>query len=124
MATDNTKTCISFTAATDLSAWQHKPVKVAGNGTVEAADADNDPSMGILQNDPTAGQAAIVCVAGISKAVFGATLAAGAIVENQATSGELIANTTGGYAIGIVIRGAGDGETGSILVIPSCEATA
>lgn len=126
MATESTQVCVTFVAGADLSSWQYKPVKFTSgtDRTVEAADADNDPSIGILQNKPTSGQAATVCIYGMSKAHFGATLTAGAIVECQATSGEVIANAAGGFGIGWVIEGAADGEIGTILVQPSYVATA
>jgi len=126
MATHEALTTVTLVATADLSSWQYKAVKLTSgtNRGCEPADADNDPSIGILQNAPASGEAAQVAIGGISKAKFGATLAVGAAVECQATSGEMIANTTGGYAIGLVVEAAADGETGSILVIPSAEATA
>lgn len=125
MATESTQVCVTYLASVDLSSWQYKAVKfTTTDRTVDKADADNDPSIGILQNKPTAGQAATVCIAGESKAVFGATLTAGAVVECQVTSGEMIANAAGGFGLGWVVEGAGDGEIGTILVNPSVEATA
>lgn len=125
MATESNQVCLSFVASVDLSSWQYKPVMLtATDRNVDKADADNDPSIGILQNAPTSGQAATVCVFGESKAYFGATLTAGDVVECQVTSGELIANTTGGFGLGWVTEGAGDGEIGTVFVMPSVEATA
>ena len=126
MAIESTQTCISFTAEVDLSSWQYKPVKIgSANMTVDKADADNDPTIGILQNKPVAGQPAEVCVAGISKAIAGAALSTpGALVECEVTTGGMIAAASGGFAIGRVVQTAADTEVCSILVSPTYIATA
>ena len=57
----------THTAQVDLSAWQFLPVKIGTTGTVDKADATADIPFGILQNDPAAGEAAIVATSGRSK---------------------------------------------------------
>lgn len=63
-------------AGEDLSAWQYKPVKLASTaGEVVKADAVADVVIGILQNDPTDGQAAHVAgVGSVSKAIAGTSV--------------------------------------------------
>ena len=52
-------------AGADLSAYQYRPVKLASTaGEVVAATANTDAVVGILQNDPTDGQAASVAGVG------------------------------------------------------------
>lgn len=73
-----------WSASADLSAKQFHFVKMSGNGTVDACSAITDTPVGILQNNPTSGQAAIVAVAGLSKVVANATLAAGDVIGTSA----------------------------------------
>lgn len=81
-------------AAVDLSLKQYhvvmlastaKQVKVASGGTVAV--------IGILQNDPLAGEAASVVCAGMTKAVAGAAITAGDLLTANST-GQCIATTT------------------------------
>ena len=109
----------TLTAQVDLSSWQFKPVKIGTTGTVDKADAAADIVMGILQNDPAAGEAADVCVFGVSKAIAGETLVIGEIVTVQVTSGELVTAAASSYPIGTVIGIAGNAQTATILVNPS-----
>lgn len=53
---------------------------------------------GILQNAPISGDAADVCFSGVSKAVFGGTVAAGDYMATDA-SGRLVTATTGQNAV-------------------------
>lgn len=63
-------------AGEDLSAWQFKPVKLASTaGEVVKGDAVADVILGILQNDPTDGQAAHIAGPGsISRVVAGTSV--------------------------------------------------
>lgn len=65
-------------AGADLSAYQYRPVKLASTaGEVVAATAVTDIVIGILQNDPTDGQAASIAgVGSISLAVAGTSVLA------------------------------------------------
>jgi len=57
---------LSFVAAADLSAAQHKFVKLATGGKVDVAGA-GDPCVGILQDKPLSGKAGAVRILGTSK---------------------------------------------------------
>lgn len=109
--------CLTLVAAGDLSAKQFCAVGVNSAGRAAIADAD-DQVIGIVQNNPAAGQAANVAYGGVSKAKLGGTVAAGARVTSNA-SGEIVAATTGGDSvIGVALTGGASGEIVSILVHP------
>lgn len=74
---------------------QFLAVKISGVGTVTVAAANSDVVHGILQNDPKSGQAANVAFGGISKAVAGAAITAGAVLMSD-TSGRVITQTSPG----------------------------
>ena len=76
----------NLTAAADLSAKQFHFVKLASATTVNVCTNVADVPIGILQNTPTSGQAAEVCIFGISKVVADGTLAAGNIIGTSADS--------------------------------------
>jgi hypothetical protein len=68
----------SWPAGADLSAKQYLAVQLTTTETITVADA-TVRCVGILQNDPTSGQAASVCMLGISKAVTDGTSAIAAM---------------------------------------------
>jgi hypothetical protein len=109
--------CLSLVAAGDLSAKQFHAIGVNSAGKAAIADAD-DQVIGIVQNNPAAGQAANVAFGGVSKAKLGGTVAAGARVTANA-SGEIVAASSAGDAvIGVALSGGASGEIVSILVHP------
>jgi hypothetical protein len=75
---------------------------------------------GILQNKPTSGAAADVGFTGVTKAVAGGTIAAGAALMTNA-SGQLITWTAGsGYAqVGYAIEAAVSGQTFTAFIGPT-----
>jgi hypothetical protein len=103
-----------FTASADLSSKQYHFVKMSGNGTVTVCAAITDVPIGVLQNTPTSGQAAEVCLFGISKVVADGTLAAGNVIGTSADgqADAIVAGTdTTVYTMGIALRAAAAGET-------------
>lgn len=98
------------TAAADLSAKQFFGVKLTASRAVNLVAASTDIPYGVLQNKPTSGQAADVCLFGITKVVAGGTIAAGAKIMFN-TSGQAIAwasgagNTVAGYAVVAMVSG-------------------
>jgi len=103
-----------FTASADLSAKQYHFVKMSGNKTVTVCDDVADVPIGVLQNTPTSGQAAEVCLFGISKVVADATLAAGDVIGTSADSQAqplTVGSETTVYTMGIAINAASAGET-------------
>lgn len=107
----------SFTLGTqkanaDLSSSQYLAVVINSSGNVAVAGAGADIA-GILQNKPTAGHACDVCVDGVSKAVAGGSVTAGAKLMTNA-SGQLITATATNKAVGIAL----DSASGAGVVIP------
>lgn len=79
-------------AGADLSAKQYRFVKIstAADDTVLSAAAATDTLVGVLQNDPTSGQAASFRTVGISKIVLGA---------GGATRGDRLTSDANGKAV-------------------------
>lgn len=114
-------------AAADLSAKQFYFVKKnAVNGEVALASVDGEIVMGVLQNDPTAGQGAEVMALGLTKVVADEALTAGDYVGTSVDGQAKIVETTntgadiGDYVVGQVFEGAGAGAIATIMIgIPS-----
>ncbi len=96
-------------AGADLSAKQFYAVKLSADNTVIVCAATTDKPYGILQNAPTSGQEAEVCVIGLTKVNSDAALAVGASIGTSA-DGQLatytVADTTK-YIIGQVQQASG-----------------
>jgi len=112
----------NLTAAADLSSKQYHFVKLASATTVNVCTAITDLPIGILQNDPTSGQAAEVTIFGISKVVADGTLAAGNVIGTSADS-QADAITRGTdttvTVMGVAIEAASAGETATMFLNPS-----
>ena len=105
---------ITLPAAADLSAKQYYFVKVNTSGQAALCAAATDRPIGVLQNTPTAGQAAEVLVVGGTKIVSSASIDEGSLI-GTASTGKADAKTPGTdtteYGVGQVILAAGaDGE--------------
>ena len=74
----------TFEAAADLSAKQFYFVKLTSAGKVDVCAAVTDVPIGVLQNKPTAGQAATVMIIGITKLVADAAVDEGNIIGTGA----------------------------------------
>lgn len=95
MTTENHMIHDTVIASVDLSALQHRVVRVTG----DLAD-NNAEAYGVLQNKPQSGEHASVAISGIMKAVAGAAIAAGASLA-VTNSGFIITATSGtGVSIG------------------------
>ena len=109
----------NFTASADLSAKQYHFVKMSGNNTVTVCAAITDIPIGVLQNTPSSGQAASVCLFGITKVVADGTLAAGNVIGTSADgqADAIAAGTdTTVYTMGIALNAAAAGETVEMFV--------
>ena len=71
-------------AAADLRTKQFYCVKVDSAAKIALCSAAGESVFGVLQNDPNTGEAAAVMTTGVTKAVAGAALAAGAYVTTDA----------------------------------------
>jgi hypothetical protein len=92
-------------AAVDLSASQYYAVKITAARTVNLANAGGEPIYGILQNQPTPGEAADVGIFGVMKAAAGAAFAAGAQLQTD-TTGRLITATGTNHRVATAIEAA------------------
>ena len=119
MAFDNAIQSITLPAAADLSAQQYRCITVNASGQAAVANA-TALVVGILNNDPgAAGQPATVGYAGVSKAIAGAAIAAGARVTADANGAVIAAATAGDAVIGVALAAAGAaGDIIPILINP------
>ena len=100
--------------AVSQAANQYKCVDVDG----ELAGSTGTGAYGILQNSPVVGEVSEVAVGGISKAIAGATVTAGAYLTNEGTTGHVIPATGTNRIIGRAVTAGADTELISMLVIP------
>lgn len=116
-------------ANVDMSAeatWQFAPVSVgAASGSVEGtgtggaalvAGSNGGLSLGILQNNPSQGEAGTVMVLGISKAKIGTGGAALNQELMDSGSQTLIPATTGHYVIATALETAVAGDIATVLL--------
>lgn len=91
----------------------------AADRTVLMAGANTAFAYGILQNKPKSGEAADVCISGISKAVYGGTVTAGDWLTTDSSS-RLITTTTGGqFAMAKAISAGVVGDVQTVEVLPA-----
>jgi len=112
----------NLTAAADLSAKQFHFVKLASATTVNVCTAITDVPVGVLLNTPTSGQAAEVCIFGITKVVADGNLAAGNIIGTSSDS-QADAITRGSdttvTVMGQAIEAGSAGQTVTMFLNPS-----
>lgn len=104
------------TGATTLAAKQYYLVKQHTDGTAILAAAATDAIVGVLQNKPAVGEAALVRYYGTTKVVAGGTIAVGAFVTANA-SGQAIATTTAGDVVVGMYLGTASAASGDIIEI-------
>lgn len=112
-AYDNPVLVLSESAGIDLSTHQFKAVKYDGSGNLILCTA-GALAAGVLQNDPTSGQAGDVMVLGVSRAIAGGSFAKGVALASNA-AGLLVAAAGGDHVVG-VSRGAA-GASGDIVPV-------
>jgi len=99
-------------AAADLSGKQFHLVALTAANAVGAVAASGGLAIGILQNRPAAGEAATVEMSGVSKAVAGGEIAAGALFGADAQGRVRTVDPTpggddaGAWILGSVVEGA------------------
>lgn len=121
MAYENGILDLSFEAAEDLSNDQYRIVVLASGKVRRPDSATTDQPLGVLQNAPESGMPASVRVIGVSKIVFGETVA-----ENEWIKHEYVSATDAGkgmdadgaldVAIGRCLVGGDQDELGVILL--------
>jgi hypothetical protein len=97
---------ITLEAAADLSSLQYRFV-VISSGKAAAGGANMQP-IGVLQNAPTAGQAASIMVSGVSKVKANAAIASGAAIGAVDSDGRASSTIAADeYVCGQAIEAAG-----------------
>ena len=107
-------------SAANNAGKMYRIVKVTGAKTVGLCTADEDLSVGILQNKPqVTGQAATVGIRGISNVIAGENnIAAGAELSSD-SEGRAIAALTGKVVVGIALAASSTvGEQIPVLIRP------
>ena len=85
-------------------------VQLDASGNIEVAEGATDLIVGVLQNKPDTGEAAVVRFGGTSKVVCGGTVNIGDWLTSDG-SGKAIATTTdGNITIGRALYAGGDGD--------------
>lgn len=120
MATENRVLDVSFPAAEDLSSDQYRIV-VLDTGQVRRPNATTDIPLGVLQNAPESGDAAVVRLIGISKIQLGETVAENEWIKleynDAADAGKgLDADVALDLAIGRCLAGGDEDELGEVLL--------
>lgn len=111
---------ITLEAGADLSSKQYYFVKLDNAGKAVVCSGATDIPVGVLQNNPTSGQAAEIVVVGLTKVSSDAGLTIGALIGTSA-DGQADAKTMGTdsteYVVGTVLTTTGAaGVIGSVLV--------
>lgn len=108
------------TAAADLSAKQFYAVKLTAARAVNVASTGGEAVYGILQNTPASGEAADVCIFGITKALVGAAgVTAGSACMSEAATGKVVDQTSTNVKIGIALATHAAGELAPIKLVPT-----
>lgn len=107
---------MSFTADSDLSTKQYYFVKPTSGPKVDLQDSATGANVGVLQNLPSAdGMAAEVAVSGLTKVVYGGTVAVGDRLGSD-TNGKAVAKTSDkDRVLGIAMVAGVAGDTGLML---------
>lgn len=114
MAFEERLESISIEAGVDLSTKQYRFMVLASDKQIDPAAVAGADCIGILQDKPAAvGRAACVATGGTSKALAGATVAAGAKIATD-NQGRAITAASGNYIMGTAITGGAVGEVISV----------
>lgn len=104
------------TGATTLAAKQYYIVKQHTDGTAILSAAATDKHIGVLQNAPAVGQAALVRFIGTTKVVAGGTIAVGAWVTAD-SAGKAVATTTDKDVVIGTYLGAASASAGDVIEV-------
>jgi hypothetical protein len=116
MAVMQSRDTRSFVAGESLTAAQFKFVTLESDGQVDLADSAGENCIGVLLNNPAAGEAATVAISGKVMVTSGGTIAAGAAIQSDA-SGDALTAASGDYVMGYALEAAVDGQIMAIELI-------
>lgn len=97
---------ITFIAGADLSTKQYYLMKMSADNTVNIASANTDKIIGVLQNKPLSGEAAVVRVLGTSKVIShgAAAIAAGDYLTSDSNGKAEEADADLDFVIGMALE--------------------
>jgi len=111
---------ITLEAGADLSSSQYNFVKLNSSGKAVECAAVTDKPVGVLQNNPTSGQAAEIVVVGLTKVSTNAALAIGDLIgtSSDGQAAAYVAGTdTTKYVVGqAMVTSGGADEITTIMV--------
>lgn len=113
---------IALEAAADLSAKQYHAIKVDSNAKGAVSGA-GEQAVGILQDDPAAGEIGTVMTLGISKAKYGASVTAGQNLASDA-NGKFVPATGNDAVICVALESGSADEIRSVLLVTRVSAGA
>lgn len=116
MAVMQSRDTRSFVAGESLTAAQFKFVTLESDGQVDLADSAGENCIGVLLNNPAAGEAATVAISGKVMVTSGGTIAAGAAIQSDA-NGDALTAASGDYVMGYALEAAVDGQIMAIELI-------
>lgn len=109
----------SFLSTADLSAAEYVIVKVdvSNDQSVVIAASNTDPIIGVLQNKPKAGKAAVVRWGGSSKVIAGGTITRGDIVTSDSSGHAITTTTNKDVMLGRALSSAVSGDIVEIALV-------
>lgn len=118
---NNNAVATTFVAGEDLSAKQYYFVKIDnGDGEVVAVSGATDRPIGVLQNAPTAGQAAEVLIVGGTKVECGGSASFGQPVFSNASGLAVTlafgSTASAAYCVGSFIESATNGTIAAAVI--------
>jgi len=110
-------------ASADLSAHQFKVVNFDGSGELQLSATAGEGGFILLDQPDAAGINGTILLMGKGKAIAGDTIAKGAFLTNEVTTGHVVAVTGASgvseVIVGIALDAAVDGDLVKIFVAPS-----
>jgi hypothetical protein len=117
MSAENTLTNISVPASGDLSAAQYLIMDVNSSGQLATVATKGAKMVGVLQDKPAAaGRAGALAIAGKTKVVLGATVAAGAAVIADAAGKAIATDAVNQYVLGTCVKGGAVNNIGEVII--------
>lgn len=105
----------TYTAGADLSGQQYRFVKMNTSGAIVPIAAAIDRPLGVLQNNPASGQAAVVMSIGITKLYAGGSIAPSDGISTSAAGLALTVNLSATTPIIIAGTALSTGTNGAVI---------
>jgi hypothetical protein len=110
---------ITLQAADNLTAYRYRVMRISGENLCNvASNVAANTAFGILDNDPTSGQAARVAVAGVTKVYSGGTVTAGLLLTHN-SSAQVLNATSGQLVVGRALQTGVAGDLVSVFIQPA-----